>query len=152
MQIKEEVKQLQKHMGKKKKLQRRKTGKERRKNSEANKKEYLKKNTDKDVEEFLSGETIPKTTAKALNCFHQTHIKNTQLYQANISVAYDCYIIDTDPVKRLHKKRLRHHSERLEVKTYMDFVQTEGLAERTAQLLQDKGLPEHVAFVKSKHE
>ena len=75
------------------------------KKRKAKKKEHFKKNTDKDVNELLSDETISKAIVKVLTILHQTQIKNTHLHQARIYVVFDCYIIGTEPVKRLNRKR-----------------------------------------------
>ena len=69
------------------------------------KKKHFNKDTDKDVKELLSDKTISKTILKALKFSHQTQIKNTHLHQARIYVVFDCYIIGTEPVKRLNRKR-----------------------------------------------
>lgn len=65
--------------------------------------------------ELLSDEAISKSTAEALKYLHQSHIKGTNLHQANVCVVCDCYIIGTEPVMRLNDKRLKPHNKRLGV-------------------------------------
>ena len=74
------------------------------KSRESKKMKYLKKKTEKYVKKLLSDETISKSTAKALTVLHQTQIKNTHLYQANVCVLCGFYIIGTEPVTILNKK------------------------------------------------
>lgn len=119
----------------KRKDRERKAKKEEAKERELKKKEMEEESDEEewldeeDDEELLSDETIRKATAEALKYLHQTHINGTNLHQANVCLVCDCFIIGTEPVKRLNKKRLSLHKERLGVENYQKFYKLKELPE-----------------------
>ena len=95
-----------------------------------------------DEEELLSDETISKATAAALKYLHQTHIKGTNLHQANVCVVCDCFIIGTEPVRRLNKNRLTPHNERLGVKNYKKYYKLKDMPEDLRNYYKVKEYPD----------
>ena len=108
--------------------------------SNTNNEEAVAKNDEED--ELLSDETIAKARADALKYLHQTHIKQTNLHQANVCVVCDCYIIGTEPVKRLNKKRLRNHNKRLGVKKYKEFYKLKNMQNDLRDYYKVDGFPD----------
>ena len=103
--------------------------------------EELSSNDDDD-EELLSDETILKATAEALKYLHRTHIKGTNLHQAHVCVVCDCYIIGTEPVRRLNKKRLKFHNERLGVENYKNFYKLKDIPKDLRNFYKVKDYPD----------
>jgi hypothetical protein len=82
-----------------------------------------------DEEELLSDKTILKAMAEVLKYLHQTHIKGTNLHQANVCIVCDYFIIGTGPVRRLNKNRLSPHNKRLGVENYKKFYKVKDIPE-----------------------
>lgn len=101
-------------------------------------------NTTNNVEDkrLLHVETIDKAKAKALKILHQTHIQTTNLHQANVCVVCDCFIIGTEPVKRLSLVQLKHHKIRLGVTNYEKFYKHKTLSSELRGFYKVKGLPD----------
>ena len=95
-----------------------------------------------DEEELLSDKTILKATAEVLKYLHQTHIKGTNLHKANVCVVCDCYIIGTEPVRRLNKKRLSLHNERLGVENYKKFYKVNDIPKDLSNYYKVKEYPD----------
>ena len=91
---------------------------------------------------LLHVETIDKAKAKALKILHQTHIPTTNLHQANVCVVCDCFIIGTEPVKRLSLVQLKHHQIRLGVTNYEKFYKRKTLSSELRGFYKVKGLPD----------
>ena len=131
----------------KRKDRERKAKKEEAKERELKKKEMEEESDEEewldeeDDEELLSDETIRKATAEALKYLHQTYINGTNLHQANVCLVCDCFIIGTEPVKRLNKKRLSLHKERLGVENYQKFYKLKELPEDLRNYYKVKDYP-----------
>jgi len=137
----------------KRKDRERKAKKEEAKERELKKKEMEEESDEEewldeeDDEELLSDETIRKATAEALKYLHQTHINGTNLHQANVCLVCDCFIIGTEPVKRLNKKRLSLHKERLGVENYQKFYKLKGMPKDQRNYYKVKDYPDMLLYL-----
>ena len=116
---KKKLKEKDRHRKAKHKVVKLNTHKKTEMNESTSNEEQLKDEENKD--ELLSDETISKAKAEALEYLHQTYNKATNLYQANVCIVCDCFILGTEPVKRLKKGRLNDHKKRLGVENYKTF-------------------------------
>jgi len=109
-------------------------------NESTSNEEQLKDEENKD--ELLSDETISKAKAEALEYLHQTYNKATNLYQANVCIVCDCFILGTEPVKRLKKGRLNDHKKRLGVENYKTFYKLKDIPKDLRNYYKVKGHPD----------